>query len=156
MKVYRFKCEDCGSKKYEKLDENTYKCSYCGRVEEVYRTESEEISKLEYPLISAGSPLTSVYSDSPVLTVTESTFSISNFRRYKEMTLEEQVKAMLEALRPMLQQDGGEAVVIQDIQQNAVFQPEFKEQVQLVQRTDGAAFLGVEGHIAHQRVIHKA
>jgi Fe-S cluster biogenesis protein NfuA len=30
-----------------------------------------------------------------------------NFRRYK-MTLEEQVKAMLEALRPMLQQDGGD------------------------------------------------
>lgn len=30
-----------------------------------------------------------------------------NFRRYK-MTLEEQVKAMLDALRPMLQQDGGD------------------------------------------------
>lgn len=47
MKVYRFKCEDCGSKKYEKLDENIYKCSYCGRVEEVYRTESEENKKKE-------------------------------------------------------------------------------------------------------------
>ena len=36
MKVYTFKCEDCGSKKYEKLDESTYVCSYCGRVEEVF------------------------------------------------------------------------------------------------------------------------
>lgn len=32
---------------------------------------------------------------------------VFNFRRYT-MTLEEQVKAMLEALRPMLQQDGGD------------------------------------------------
>ena len=46
MKVYTFKCEDCGSKKYEKLDESTYVCSYCGRVEEViFKKEQQE--KLE-------------------------------------------------------------------------------------------------------------
>ena len=43
MKVYTFKCEDCGSKKYEKLDESTYVCSYCGRVEEVlFKKEQQE------------------------------------------------------------------------------------------------------------------
>lgn len=47
MKVYRFKCEDCGSKKYEKLDENTYKCAYCGRTEEVYRAEPETTTSKE-------------------------------------------------------------------------------------------------------------
>lgn len=47
MKVYTFKCEDCGSKKYEKLNETTYVCSYCGRVEEVYyKKEQQEQERL--------------------------------------------------------------------------------------------------------------
>ena len=52
MKVYRFKCEDCGSKQYDKLDETTYRCSYCGRTEELYfkkeqQEEQEEPQKNE-------------------------------------------------------------------------------------------------------------
>ena len=31
MKVYKFKCESCGSKRYEKTDDG-YKCEYCGSV----------------------------------------------------------------------------------------------------------------------------
>lgn len=42
MKVYKFKCKDCGSKSYEKLDDHTYKCKYCGQIEEVYLDESIE------------------------------------------------------------------------------------------------------------------
>ena len=42
MKVYKFKCKDCGSKKYEKVDEHIYKCVYCGCIEEVYN-EQEQI-----------------------------------------------------------------------------------------------------------------
>ena len=42
MKVYRFKCKDCGATKYEKLDENTYECKYCGYIEEVHREEKVE------------------------------------------------------------------------------------------------------------------
>ena len=46
MKVYRFKCKDCGATKYEKVDEHTYKCSYCGYREEVHREETvEEVEK---------------------------------------------------------------------------------------------------------------
>lgn len=51
VKIYKFKCKDCGSKKYEKLDENTYKCLYCGSTEEVHfndenkeKEQSDEIS----------------------------------------------------------------------------------------------------------------
>ena len=47
MEVYKFKCKDCGARKYEKVDENTYKCVYCGYTEEVYidqkRKESEPV-----------------------------------------------------------------------------------------------------------------
>lgn len=35
MKVYKFRCNDCGSNKYEKLSEYKYKCKYCGGVEEL-------------------------------------------------------------------------------------------------------------------------
>ena len=31
MKVYKFKCDSCGSKKCVKI-ENGYKCEYCGSV----------------------------------------------------------------------------------------------------------------------------
>ncbi len=42
MKVYKFKCKDCGSKSYEKLDDHTYKCKYCGQIEEVYLNDENE------------------------------------------------------------------------------------------------------------------
>ena len=35
MKVYKFKCKGCGSKQYEKPDGHTYKCAYCGCVEQI-------------------------------------------------------------------------------------------------------------------------
>lgn len=42
MKVYRFKCKDCGATRYEKLDDVRYMCEYCGYVEEVHREENKE------------------------------------------------------------------------------------------------------------------
>ena len=42
MKVYRFKCKDCGATRYEKLDDVRYMCEYCGYVEEVHREEPKE------------------------------------------------------------------------------------------------------------------
>lgn len=41
MKIYKFKCKDCGSRKYEKTDEHAYKCIYCGYTEEVYFDEQK-------------------------------------------------------------------------------------------------------------------
>ena len=35
MKVYKFKCKNCGATSYEKVNETTYKCKYCGYREEV-------------------------------------------------------------------------------------------------------------------------
>jgi TM2 domain-containing membrane protein YozV len=51
MKVYRFKCKDCGATKYKKLDESTYSCEYCGYIEEVHREEKkdENFEKVETP-----------------------------------------------------------------------------------------------------------
>ena len=34
MKVYKFKCDSCGSKKCVKIDDG-YKCEYCGSVQDV-------------------------------------------------------------------------------------------------------------------------
>lgn len=51
MKVYKFKCKDCGAKKYEKLDKNTYRCMYCGCIEEVYNEEQEKEQKQEKKII---------------------------------------------------------------------------------------------------------
>lgn len=49
MKVYKFKCKECGSREYEKLNDNTYKCAYCGSTEEVFlpETESKKHKKIE-------------------------------------------------------------------------------------------------------------
>ena len=35
MKYYKYKCKSCGSNKYEKIDENTYRCIYCGCEEKI-------------------------------------------------------------------------------------------------------------------------
>lgn len=49
MKVYKFKCKSCGATKYKKEDETTYKCLYCGNIEEVFldkeKPEKSEIRK---------------------------------------------------------------------------------------------------------------
>ena len=34
MKVYKFKCDSCGSKRYIKIEDG-YKCEYCGSVQDV-------------------------------------------------------------------------------------------------------------------------
>ena len=34
MKVYKFKCDCCGAKKYTKIEDG-YQCEYCGAVQEV-------------------------------------------------------------------------------------------------------------------------
>lgn len=48
MKVYKFKCKNCGSTKYEKPDENTYECFYCGNKEHVYlKDDKQELTKDE-------------------------------------------------------------------------------------------------------------
>lgn len=47
MKIYKFKCKDCGSRKYDKIDEHTYRCMYCGYTEEVYFDE-EKPKKEQY------------------------------------------------------------------------------------------------------------
>ena len=55
MKVYRFKCKDCGATKYEKIDDTKYMCEYCGYIEEVYfkkenQQETENEPKQEEPV----------------------------------------------------------------------------------------------------------
>ena len=49
MKIYKFKCKDCGSRKYVKDDEHTYRCEYCGYAEEVYFDE-EKPKKEQYSI----------------------------------------------------------------------------------------------------------
>ena len=51
MKIYKFKCKDCGATKYER-NGNTYKCQYCGYTEEVYGDQAEELK----PIISINTP----------------------------------------------------------------------------------------------------
>ena len=46
MKVYKFKCDSCGSKNCVKI-ENGYKCEYCGSVQDVI-VSSAEISENVY------------------------------------------------------------------------------------------------------------
>lgn len=46
MKVYKFKCKDCGATKYER-NGNIYKCQYCGYTEEVYGEQTEELKPAE-------------------------------------------------------------------------------------------------------------
>ena len=53
MKVYKFKCKNCGATSYDKVDETTYKCKYCGYKEEVLtdndrdKSQDEEIQELK-------------------------------------------------------------------------------------------------------------
>lgn len=48
MKVYKFKCKNCGSNKYKKVDKTTYKCLYCGNTEEVFvEEEPKETPRVE-------------------------------------------------------------------------------------------------------------
>lgn len=52
MRVYKFRCNDCGARKYQKIDGKNceiYKCCYCGSTEEVYKLPKEEIKKAEEP-----------------------------------------------------------------------------------------------------------
>ena len=41
MKVFKFKCSGCGSTRYKKHG-NSYKCIYCGNIQDVIVSESEE------------------------------------------------------------------------------------------------------------------
>ena len=52
MKTYNYKCKSCGSKKYEKIDDNTYRCAYCGCEESILpdaedRNKSGETAKMQ-------------------------------------------------------------------------------------------------------------
>lgn len=49
MKVYKFKCKCCGSTKFNKLDEQTYQCEYCGNTEVVIKETVEKIIIKEVP-----------------------------------------------------------------------------------------------------------
>ena len=46
MKVYKFKCESCGSKKCIKIEDG-YKCEYCGSVQDVIIPPQPEIKVSE-------------------------------------------------------------------------------------------------------------
>lgn len=46
MKIYKFKCESCGSKKYIKIEDG-YKCEYCGSVQDVIIPPEPEIKVSE-------------------------------------------------------------------------------------------------------------
>lgn len=46
MKIYKFKCESCGSKKCIKIDDG-YKCEYCGSVQDVIIPPEPEIREPE-------------------------------------------------------------------------------------------------------------
>ena len=46
MKVYKFKCESCGSKRYEKTDDG-YKCEYCGSIQDVIMPTAPEVKEPE-------------------------------------------------------------------------------------------------------------
>ena len=46
MKVYKFRCKDCGSREYQKIEGNIYKCVYCGAKEEVIKnSEAKQFVK---------------------------------------------------------------------------------------------------------------
>ena len=46
MKVYKFKCDSCGSKNYEKTKDG-YKCEYCGSIQDVIMPPEPEIKEPE-------------------------------------------------------------------------------------------------------------
>lgn len=41
MEIYKFKCRDCGSTKYVKLNDHTFKCIYCGSIEEIVNSKKQ-------------------------------------------------------------------------------------------------------------------
>ena len=43
MEIYKFKCKCCGATKYNKLNDTTYQCSYCGNTEEIIQKKVETI-----------------------------------------------------------------------------------------------------------------
>ena len=53
MKIYKFKCKNCGATSYDKVNETTYKCKYCGYKEEVLtnndkdKSQDDEIQELK-------------------------------------------------------------------------------------------------------------
>ncbi len=47
MKIYKFKCKDCGSTKYEKVNETTFKCAYCGYKEEIIYEHQDHEDELQ-------------------------------------------------------------------------------------------------------------
>ncbi len=53
MKTVRLRCKDCGSNRFEKLDDETYRCLYCGNVEHLIKenknNSQEKTSKEEVP-----------------------------------------------------------------------------------------------------------
>lgn len=46
MKVYKFKCDSCGSKRCIKVDDG-YKCEYCGSIQDVIMPSAPEIKEPE-------------------------------------------------------------------------------------------------------------
>lgn len=46
MDLYRYKCSDCGSTRFEKT-ENGYKCKYCGNIQDIIRPEESKPEKEE-------------------------------------------------------------------------------------------------------------
>lgn len=46
MKVYKFKCDSCGSKNYIKTEDG-YKCEYCGSIQDVIMPQEPEIKEPE-------------------------------------------------------------------------------------------------------------
>ena len=46
MKVYKFKCDSCGSKRYIKVEDG-YKCEYCGSIQDVIMPSQPEIKEPE-------------------------------------------------------------------------------------------------------------
>lgn len=50
MEVYKYKCNDCGSTRFEKT-ENGYKCKYCGNIQDViFSKEKEKKFESEEPI----------------------------------------------------------------------------------------------------------
>lgn len=47
MKVYKFKCKNCGATSYEKVDKSTYKCKYCGYKEEVIHEDDKKDAEIQ-------------------------------------------------------------------------------------------------------------
>ena len=46
MKVYKFKCDSCGSKKYIKTEDG-YKCEYCGSIQDVIIQSEPEVKSID-------------------------------------------------------------------------------------------------------------